>query len=74
MYVGFRLWFPDIQQALASSGFSTSDNPLNTNEQDIYVKKRRKIPFSAFITVLVLELLYLLAIGLCDAGIFLPYL
>ena len=74
MYVGFRLWFPDIHQALASSGFSTSDNPLNPNEQDIYVKKRKKITFSAFITVLVLELLYLIAIGLCDAGIFLPYL
>lgn len=74
MYVGFRLWFPDIHQALASSGFCTTDNLSNNNEQDIYVMKRRKITFSAFITVLFLELLYLLAIGLCDAGIFLPYL
>lgn len=74
MYVGFRLWFPNIHQALTSSGFCTTENPLNNNDQDIYVKHRRKISFSAFITILVLELLYLIVISLCDAGIFLPYL
>ena len=73
MYVGFRLWFPDINQALISSGFGTNQSPLASDTNDIYVIPRRKISFSLFITVLILELLYLTAIGFCDAGLFLPY-
>lgn len=74
MYIGYRLWFPDIYQALVSSGFKVTENPVDNNNQDIYVQKRKSVSFSFFITILVLELLYLIAIGLCDAGIFLPYM
>lgn len=70
MYVGHRLWFPDINQALASSGFNINFNPTTDNEQDIYVIKRRKISLSLFITLLIAELLYLTTIGFYDAGIF----
>jgi protein-S-isoprenylcysteine O-methyltransferase Ste14 len=72
MYVGYRLWFPDINQALASSGFNINFNAITDNEQDIYVIKRRKISLSLFITILIVELLYLTTIGFCDAGIFFP--
>ena len=73
MYVGYRLWFPDINQALVSSGFGIQKSPLPSNTQDIYVIQRRIVSFPLFITILILELLYLTAIGLCDVGLFLPY-
>lgn len=73
MYVGFRLWFPNINQALASSGFDIN-HETSDNEDEIKVIKRRTIPFSFFILVLIFEILYLIATGFYNAGIFLPYI
>ena len=73
LYIGYRLWFPDIRKTLVASGFNVVENCNVNNDNEIYAEKRWEASMSFFVTIVVIQIIYLTVIELYDAGLFSSY-